>query len=490
LRFCAKVLRLRFQNIQTKRNMILTIARKELTETLRDGRFRWSAGIVLVLLLASLFTSWRYVSTEINERELAKQGERKRWLNQDEKNPHSAAHYGNYAFKPKHLLSTLDDGTDAYTGVAVLLEAHHQNQFEYRKAADATPVQRFGDLIAAVTMQLLIPLLIILTAFSAFTREREQGTLKLLMSLGVPMHQLAFGKLLGVFGALLLILIPATLIGSLVLMQSANLSFEPVRYGAMIGAYLAFFAVWCALALVVSAKATSSQVSLVILLGIWFAQSFLAPKLFIDLAEQRYPLPSRRTFNQQVRNDIRGGIDGHNPADKRRKELEARLLKEYGVDSVQKLPVNFDAIAMQEGEEYTSKVFDKHFGNLYRRYDEQSRFYQWAGVLSPTISIQMLSMAIAGSDFWHHRHFATAAEQYRRILVKELNMDMAHNSKTGDWEYKAGRALWEKIPAFEYTSPSLTWAIENVVQSLWILAVWLVASLVGLVVSVSKISVL
>ena len=53
--------------------MILTIAKKELTETLRDGRFRWSAGIVLVLLLASLFTSWRYVSTEIKERELAKQ---------------------------------------------------------------------------------------------------------------------------------------------------------------------------------------------------------------------------------------------------------------------------------------------------------------------------------------------------------------------------------------------------------------------------------
>ncbi len=258
----------------------------------------------------------------------------------------------------------------------------------------------------------------------------------------------------------------------------------------MIGAYLAFFAVWCALALAVSAKASSSQVSLVILLGIWFAQSFLAPKLFIDLAEQRYPVPSLRTFNQQVRNDIRGGIDGHNPADKRRKELEARLLKEYGVDSVHKLPVNFDAIAMQEGEEYASKVFDKHFGNLYRRYDEQSRFYQWAGVLSPTISIQMLSMAIAGSDFWHHRHFAESAEAYRRVLVKALNMDMAYHSKTGDWEYKAGKALWEKIPAFEYTAPSLTWAIENVVQSLWILAAWLLASLVGLIVSVANISVL
>ncbi len=468
--------------------MILTVAKKELTEILRDGRFRWSAGIVLVLLLASLFTSWRYVSTEINERELAKQGERERWLNQDEKNPHSAAHYGNYAFKPKHLLSTLDDGTDAYTGVAVLLEAHHQNQFEYRKAADATPVQRFGDLTAAVTMQLLIPLLIVLLTFSAFTREHETGTLKLLLSLGVPKHTLMMGKLLGVVATVLIIAVPAVALGTLALMQNAKMEFDAVRYGTMASLYLGFFMIWCAMSLAVSAWAKSSRAALVVLLSLWFVQSFVVPKVSIHLADERNPLPSLRAYNDEVRKDIRGGIDGHNPADKRRKELEVRLLKEYGVDSVQKLPVNFDAVAMQEGEEYASKVFDKHFGNLHCRYDEQLRFYQWAGVLSPTISIQMLSMAMAGSDLWHHRHFAESAEAYRRVLVKELNMDMAHHSKTGDWQYKAGKDLWQKIPDFQYQLPDARWALSNVSESLVVMLVWLVASMVALYFGVSKLS--
>ncbi len=34
--------------------MISQIARKEFTETLRDGRFRWAAAIVFVLLFASV----------------------------------------------------------------------------------------------------------------------------------------------------------------------------------------------------------------------------------------------------------------------------------------------------------------------------------------------------------------------------------------------------------------------------------------------------
>ncbi len=466
--------------------MIQTIAKKEVIEALRDGRFRWSAVIVFVLLLASLFTSWRAVDSEIKEREAARAGERERWVSQDEKNPHSAAHYGSYAFKPKHLLSTLDDGTDPYTGVAVFLEAHRQNQFEYRKAAEATAVQRFGDITAAVTMQLLLPLLIVLLAFSTFTREREQGNLKLLLSLGVPPNKLMIGKLLGVFGTVLLIVVPATLIGTFILWQSSDMKLDGARYGVMVAFYLAFFLMWCAFALAVSAWAKSSRAALVVLLSLWFVQSFVVPRVAIEVADERYPLPSLRAYNEEVRKEIRGGIDGHNPADKRRKELEVRLLKEYGVDSVHKLPVNFDAIAMQEGEEYASRVFDKHFSNLHQRYEKQNRLYQIAGLMSPMISIQMLSMASAGTDVWHHRHFAEAAESYRRVLVKELNMDMAYHSKTGDSEYKAGKALWEKIPEFQYTPPDVAWAIANVSESVLILLSWLTASLVALYLAVSK----
>jgi ABC-2 type transport system permease protein len=468
--------------------MILTIAKKEVVETLRDGRYRWGAGIVFVLLVASLFTGWRNVESEIKERVAAKEGERERWLNQDEKNPHSAAHYGNYAFKPKQVLGALDDGTDPYTGVAVYLEAHRQNQLEYRKAAESTPIQRFGDVTAAVTMQLLIPLLIGLLAFSTFTQERETGTLKLLLSLGVSPEKLMIGKLLGAFTTILFIIVPATLIGAISLLQHSEMPLDGARYRMMVAVYLGFFLAWCALSLAVSAWSKSSRSALVVLLSLWFVQSFVVPRVAIHLADERHPLPSMRAYNDEVRKDIRGGIDGHDPADKRRKELEARLFKEYGVDSLHKLPVNFDAIAMQEGEEYAGRVFDKHFSNLHQRYDEQNQFYQFAGVASPTIAVQMLSMASAGTDGWHHRHFAESAEAHRRFLVRELNMDMAHHSKTGDWQYKAGKALWQKIPDFHYTPPNAVWALSNVMESLVMLLGWLCASMVALYLGVSNLN--
>ena len=38
------------------------------------------------------------------------------------------------------------------------------------------------------------------------------------------------------------------------------------------------------------------------------------------------------------------GIDGHNPEDKRIKDLEAKVLEEYNVDSLSQLPINFYGI--------------------------------------------------------------------------------------------------------------------------------------------------
>lgn len=126
------------------------------------------------------------------------------WESQGEKSPHSAAHYGVYAFKPTGWLAFFGPGTEAYTGVTVWLEAHKQNQFLYRPASDGNTLQRFGELTAAAVLQLLLPLLIILLGFSTFAGERESGTLRQVLSLGVDRHDLALG----------LLLVPAVLLGA------------------------------------------------------------------------------------------------------------------------------------------------------------------------------------------------------------------------------------------------------------------------------------
>ena len=90
--------------------MIGTIARKEFIEIVRDGRFRWVAAImVLLLLTAMLAGKQRYDAYAATQ--LAAQGSSNaQWLDQGDKNPHSAAHYGNYAFKPLGPLGFFDGG--------------------------------------------------------------------------------------------------------------------------------------------------------------------------------------------------------------------------------------------------------------------------------------------------------------------------------------------------------------------------------------------
>ncbi len=99
--------------------MIRHIARKEFTDVLRDGRFRWCSILVGSLLLVSLAHGWDQTRKARQEHAAAQATAREHWESQGEKNPHSAAHYGIYAFKPRLALSFVDEGVDPYTGTSV-----------------------------------------------------------------------------------------------------------------------------------------------------------------------------------------------------------------------------------------------------------------------------------------------------------------------------------------------------------------------------------
>ena len=212
--------------------MILRIARKELLDLSRDGRVRVLAVLVLVVSVVSLAAGWKTYSDLSAQHRTAQAATREQWLNQPKKNPHSAAHYGVYAFKPKSPLAIVDTGIDPYVGVAVWLEAHKQNEMKYRPAQDRTAAQRFGELGGAEVLQVILPLFIVLMAFPVFAGEREQGTLRQLLSVGARPRDLALGKALGVAAGLGIILVPATLLGVIALTLSTSqglLADDPLR---------------------------------------------------------------------------------------------------------------------------------------------------------------------------------------------------------------------------------------------------------------------
>jgi ABC-2 type transport system permease protein len=90
-------------------------------------------------------------------------------------------------------------------------------------------------------------------------------------------------------------------------------------------------------------------------------------------------------------------------------------------------------------------------------------------------------MSLAGTDWQHHRHFAQAAEAYRRLLVKTMNDELAYRSISRRYEADVrGRATWEAVPDFEYRPPSLGRVLVEQAAAWILLVVWLLAAAVAL----------
>jgi ABC-2 type transport system permease protein len=456
-----------------------TLIRREWLEVVRDGRARLLAGSILLLLAGALAAGAVGVRAQRAERAAAESLTRAHWLSQEAKNPHSAAHYGVYAFKPAPVLSLVDRGVDPYTGQLTWLEAHKQNEFKGRQAQDAVPLARLGALTASTVLQLLVPLLIIVVGFGAFAGEREQGTLRQLLALGVTPRTLTAGKALGLGSALAAVLLPATLLGvaAIGLVEGAGaVRADAGRLTTLGLVYLAYFALWMAITLGVSARLRTPRAALLTLLGAWMVTGLLAPPLAADVARRAVPVPTAYEFAARIAEDFAKGIDGHDPADARAKALERRVLAQYGVDSVSQLPVSFAGIALQAGEAYGDTVYDRRFGELWSAYERQEGVRTWVAVAAPVLAVRALSMGLAGTDVAQYRRFADAAERYRRRFVGEMNEDLTQHGVAAGFAYKADASLWARVPAFAYDAPSLAWVLDRQARPLVVLLAWVLVA--------------
>ena len=148
------------------------------------------------------------------------------------------------------------------------------------------------------------------------------------------------------------------------------------------------------------------------------------------------------------------------------------------MESVEDLPVNEVGVYLQESEEFSNRIYDRNYGDLWDRFERQGRVHETLGVAAPLLAVRTLSMGLAGTDVEQHRHFATAAEEYRRDLMRQMNGDLAENSRTGE-TYLADSELWESVPPFRYDAPGLGWVLGKRSVSLAVLGLWLVGGVLA-----------
>lgn len=450
--------------------MLMLTLKKEWLESKREGRTLWLSCIVLLLLGCALLSSWHSYEQQQTQKQQVIKSERERWVNQGEKGPHSAAHYGIYIIKPDTALSILDPGLSDYQGSVLRLEAHKKSDTLFRSIQDAIQMQRFGDLNPAFILQTLIPLLIILLGFHSIAAERESGTLKQLLANGLNPTRFFIAKVLSLTGLGLLFFAPIILY--LIYSLLVNESFSVNRSILYISSYSTYIFIWALLTLMVSSYARSSRSALIILLVVWALACLLVPKFAINDAAQRYPTLSSQVFQSKLESEV------YTPARQQAiAQFKQDTLAEHGVNNVDELPFAWSGAQLQFGENYADKVFDRLFSQRQTQLEAQSLHYQSAAVFSPFIALQTLSMSAAATDLAHHQLFTNAGEKHRRLIQETLNGDLKDNgleSIKQNKRYQGDHHLWEKIPDFSYQYPDISQLGEHYGRAALCLILWLV----------------
>ena len=451
--------------------MIFHVAKKEIREIFRSGQFKWMIGIVIVLSAVAILISYNQWQEKNLQREQAETHAQELWLAQGSTNPHNAAHYGTFAFKPQFPLSLIDPGVEKYTGVSIFLEAHARNEADNVAAADQTGLSRFGDLTPDFILLFVLPLMIIALGHQSVTREKEQGTIRIVKTQGISNAQLIWGKWLGNY-------LPIALLAT-VLFSIAALFIDEFDWKILTSmwlVYMIYFAIINSITLIVSTFTNSSGISLVTLLAIWIVSCLAIPKIASSYTNERYPYPTRQQFDTAVAEDKKKGLDGHDPWNEASKKLEQETLATYQVSKLEDLPFNFDAFRMQKGEEHEAEIYFKHNEKLKEVHHKQTQVYQKLAFLSPFLPTRFMSMALASTDYATHWNFTDMAEKHRVEMQRILNDNFAENSRLGEWNYKADASLLAQIPAFQFEVPVFKEIIHANRQNLLILAAWLFVS--------------
>lgn len=452
--------------------MIAHITKHELRRYLRDGRSRNLLLAVFVALVASLVLSLRdYQLTSLQYDQNLEQA-RVNWEQQSEKDPHDAAHDGTYVIKPLHPLAIIDKGIQPFSGKVVHLGAHERKQSTLNEAKDQSGVFRFGELTPGFMLTYVIPLLLIFLGFNAFTEENEKQTLRLLLVQGATRRDLALGKWLALFVQTLvlwLLLFTVTLVVTFSFGDQVRLSLLEIM--SLSGSYLLYFVIFINLIIWVSSKASSSGSSLTSLIAIWIVFTLIVPKVVTNLAGSIYPFPTLQTFQENISRDQESGLNGHNFWNDAAQDFEKKVLAEYGVDSIEELPIEYGGLLLAEGEKYESEVYTKHFDLLQSQYTKQRSIYRWSSFLSPMLAIRFVSMGISRTDYGFQWHFEDQAEKYRVEFNTDLNMDIAENAKGVD-RYTAGNDLWVNIQEFNYEWQQGNEILKSHLQEMAIIFLW------------------
>ncbi len=368
-------------------------------------------------------------------------------------------------YRQPSVLSVFSEGLEKRLGNSAKIELDNIPEISAAAAKGNPYLSIYSVLDVSLIFKIVISVLALLVAYDVISGEREQGTLKLIMSSEIARYQVLLGKLLA---GLMTLSVPVTIafiVGLLILLSFPMVELtgsDWIRLGLMYFASLIFISAMYNFGLLFSCLTRSSAISLVLGLFLWIIFVVVIPNGSGYLARKIQPFETdeqlegklgtvREKLNSELKeiqkiarsswsgSSMRGTFGGSYivVCDERDRE---HLKKNYKLKEPVKIKY---ANRFQEVKQnYLNSLFkQKYLANNISR-------------LSAISVYENVMSALAGTDLASIQHFTDRVKTHRNKTIEYIRSKTDNFSsltyfiryKEGDWEgfKKIGYPKWNE----------------------------------------------
>jgi len=411
--------------------MVFHIAKKDLLNNLLSARFIIGFVLCLILIPFSILLNISDFRDQASQYRLDRAAAEKRIK---EVRVYSALRPE--IIIPPEPLSVFSKGLSGQIGNRVKIRLGEKAMFAEGKSVtrDNPFLTSFFSVDFVQIAAIIFSLLALLFSYDVFTREKEDGTLRLQMSNSLGRAEFLAGKVLGILATLLPVLAFSFLLSAVLILVSKDVFFSALewgRIGLLFAASLLYLAVFIFIGLFISARSKTSVTSLVLCLFIWVFFIFIIPNLSAYFAESFVRVQSRDNLNRVLDDFDRefGRVQSDRYEAQGISESYSAWWRSSGddgyVETYGNSGTDFEAqrrrcmVSEPLRIDYADRKW-AHQEAYLESLAHQARVAERLSAISPAGFFRIIAAAICATDMRSHEHEMDRVRQYREAFVRYL----------------------------------------------------------------------
>jgi len=448
---------------------IWTITKKEIYAHLLT--FRFTFGTIIAIVLISLYT---IVLRQNYEEQLQNYNLALREHHRELAAAKVYPQVNPKVERPPELLSVFNKGLSDQLATTVSVSRVGIPGTLVKHEANNEYLTVFQTLDLSLIIEIVFSLLALLFAFDCFSGERENGSLRQMISNQVPRYCILLGKYFGAFIILLIALIMGVLCSLIILINSAYINFDSevwLRIAAIMVLALIYISIFLSLGMLFSALSRRSATALAFSLFCWIFFIIIYPRAVTYFVCQFSPLKVSQDWNTKIQQESAKRFEfisdfekkhGHYSEHGRFQSVRFGNNWDIEVTGADDAVINYFLERARQLEPIILKTAEKMWQIELQKevqLKHQKKLINFFSGFSPAFLFLQACSIFARTDAGSFERFFKYVRDYRLQLIQWLKNRNATGSRK--WVVAEGELDISDLPQFKYVTEPISQSLNR-----------------------------